>query len=70
MENRIFAHYNAVCLKCGAIREQMARVGALFFCWKCVKEEFNTNDPVRQERARYLVWLHKSLGPIDRAGRA
>jgi hypothetical protein len=65
MENRIYVHHNAVCLKCGKIEEQMARVGALHFCFECVEKEFNTQDPVRQEREKYLKWLRKTIGYID-----
>lgn len=50
-------YLNAKCLKCGRIKRNMARYGALIFCVKCCNEEFKSDDPVTRERENYLKWL-------------
>ena len=49
--------FNAECLDCGAVEKEMVRVGALHFCLVCFEKNFDTRDPVREERKSYLEWL-------------
>jgi hypothetical protein len=49
---------NAECVKCNKVEREMVRIGAVFFCGDCVKIEFNSDNPVRDERKKYLNWLH------------
>lgn len=58
-------HHNAECIKCEALEKEMIRVGAVIFCRKCVSEEFNSDDPVRQERERYLHWLRLGYKKLE-----
>ena len=52
-------HHNAGCIKCKALHLEMVRVGAVIFCEDCVRQEFSSKDPVREEREIYLKWLHR-----------
>jgi hypothetical protein len=58
-------HYNGSCVKCDAIEKFMIRIGAVVFCAKCVREEFNSNDPIREERERYHHWQAESNRKLD-----
>jgi len=49
--------YNTECLKCQTVEKEMISVGSLVMCGKCFEEEFNTHDPVKEEREKYLKWL-------------
>ena len=55
----IFHYQNVECLKCAAIERDMIRVGCLYFCPTCAFDEFKTEDPVYDEREKYLEWLNK-----------
>jgi len=59
MVDKIRPFYNAKCLRCGKIEEEMVKIGALVFCNECSDYLFSTDDPVRQERDEYLKWLQK-----------
>jgi len=50
-------HYNVCCLKCKALERTMVAIGTLVMCDKCFGEEFHTDDPVMEEREKYLHWL-------------
>jgi hypothetical protein len=52
-------HHNAECIVCGTLEREMVRVGAIIFCTKCCQEIFSSENPVRDERDTYLIWLHK-----------
>jgi hypothetical protein len=52
-------YHNAECIVCSALEPEMVRVGAVIFCSKCVKEQFSSENPVRDERETYLKWLNK-----------
>ena len=49
--------YNTECLKCHIVEKKMVHVGAFVMCGTCFEEEFNTHDPVTEEREKYLEWL-------------
>ena len=57
---QIHNHTNSCCVKCGVIKKNMLRIGAIIFCFKCTKEEFKTLKPVTTERKKYLKWLKVS----------
>jgi hypothetical protein len=56
---------NGSCAKCDTVQKFMIRIGAVVFCAKCVQEEFNSEDPVREERETYLKWLVESHRKLD-----
>ena len=56
----IHPHFNADCLKCGCVVKEMLRVGSIVFCPECFNSEFHSEDPVHDEREKYLKWLKKS----------
>lgn len=58
MTNKIHIFYNAKCANCKAIEEEMRRVGAVTFCPSCCDRVFESDDPVRKEREKYLTFLH------------
>ena len=64
----VFENCGALCEKDGSLtlfsttlEEEMLRIGALIFCWTCYDDNFETDDPVRQERELYLKFLDKYL---------
>ena len=57
MKRSIFIFNNAKCVNCGALEEEMRRVGAVIFCLSCCVKIFKTIDPVRDERETYLKFL-------------
>lgn len=57
MPRSIRPYLNAKCLKCGKVKRNMAKYGALIMCVKCYKEEFKNDDSVTKERETYLIWL-------------
>lgn len=59
-------HHNADCVKCNAMHKEMVRVGAVIFCDKCVAEEFKSENPVTEERERYLLWLNIAYKEVDK----
>ena len=56
--------YNASCIKCNGVYGEMVRIGCIVLCDKCFIVEFKTNDPVKQEREKYLKLvdaMHKKI---------
>ena len=51
-------HHNAECINCNAVRRKMLKVGTLFFCLKCAKVAFKTNNPLLEEKAIVRAWLN------------
>lgn len=49
--------HNSTCLKCGRLERAMVGLGPLVMCNGCFNEEFLTDDPVVEEREKYLHWL-------------
>jgi len=58
-------HHNAECVKCGTIEKEMVRIGAVIFCNGCVGDEFSSDDPVQEERERYLHWLRVGYKKLE-----
>lgn len=58
--------YNAECLRCNEVKKEMVAVGVIIMCDECFKIEFHTDDPVREERDKYLYWVnvHKEEAKI------
>lgn len=51
-------HHNSECIKCSAVNKRMVRVGYyVVFCVPCFSFEFVTDDPVHEEREKYLHWM-------------
>lgn len=63
---KVMTHYNVECLKCGAVPKVMTSVGVVTMCPECFLEEFHTDDPVKEEREKYLHWLdvHKEMANV------
>lgn len=55
----VFYVNNLFCIKCAAVKRYMIRVGAVVFCERCFKKEFNTEDPITEQRELYIKWLRK-----------
>ena len=65
--------YNLKCVKCGAVEEEMVRVGAFAMCQKDWEEEFATNSIIPESKLgkKYYKWLDihtNSLGGSDDNG--
>jgi hypothetical protein len=58
-----FVIENYSCLLCKAIRQKMIRVGAFILCRKCFVANFKSQDPVIEERDKYLELLLKYNSP-------
>jgi len=50
-------HFNAKCVKCDMVEEEMVTIGCFMMCKQCADETFKTDDPPRQEREQYVKWL-------------
>jgi len=48
---------NVICVICLACRPEMRRVGAVYFCVDCCDRVFTTENPVKDEREKYLRYL-------------
>ncbi len=52
--------HNSKCLKCGAIHEEMIKIGAMVFCDNCYGYEFKNEQfflPESELGVRYYEWL-------------
>ena len=61
----VHRHVNSCCVKCDKIEKEMIRTGSVIFCIKCFFEEFETTDPVTDERDKYRKWLRVYMEKID-----
>jgi len=52
--------YNATCIECDAIEKIMVRIGTIVMCQSCHGKIFKTEDPVMEERPKYLHYLEKT----------
>jgi len=57
--------WNMACVKCEAVPLEMVLVGAVAMCLTCFSEEFVSDDPVHEERTKYLEWLHKRNAKLE-----
>jgi len=67
---RCTQQFNTKCLKCGAVKYSLVRIGAFCMCNKCFLEEFDENKPQflsdSENGKVYRKWLKKYLSNINK----
>ncbi len=53
--------HNSDCIKCNIVEKEMVIIGAVVMCKNCYTTEFESDDPVKEERDNYLYWLNETM---------